>query len=66
MKEKMLVWLVGMIFEKLDAEDVKVWADRGLDLIEDKVAESATKYDDKIVLPLINLMREAFDIPDND
>ena len=66
MKEKMLLWLVGMIFERLDGEDLKVWADKGLDLIEDKVAASATKYDDKIVLPMCRLMREAFSIPDND
>ena len=66
MKEKMLLWLVGMIFEKLDAGDLKVWADKGLDLVEDKVAATPTEYDDKIVLPMCNLMRQAFDIPDND
>ena len=60
------LWLVGMIFEKLDSEDVKVWADKGLDMLEDKIAASPNKVDDTVVLPLINLMRVSFSIPDND
>lgn len=66
MKEKMLLWLVGMIWEKLDSEDLRTWADKGLDLIEDKVAQTPTEYDDKIVLPMCKLMRDAFNIEDND
>lgn len=66
MKDKMIVWLLGMITERLGAEDLKKWVDMALDLIEDKVAATPNKYDDMLVLPVIAMCRKAFDIPDND
>ena len=62
----MIVWLMGMMIERLQAEDLKKWVDYALDLIEDKVAATPNKFDDMIVLPIINMDRKQFDIPDND
>ncbi len=66
MKGKMIVWLLGMVVERLEAADLKKWVDMALDMIEDKVAATPNKYDDLIVLPIIAICRKTFDIPDND
>lgn len=65
MKEKMLAMLMGFILERLDSEDLKKWADHGLDLLEDAIKKSENKFDD-VMLPVIGQMRKAFSIPDND
>lgn len=65
-KDKIIVWVMGMIMERLQAEDLKKWVDYALDMIEKKVEESPNKLDDLIVLPIISLGRKTFDIPDND
>lgn len=66
MKEKMVLWVVGMLIERLTSEDVKKWVDIGLDMLEEKIKQTTTTYDDMVVLPLIATMRSAFSIPDND
>ena len=66
MKEKMIAWAIGMIVERMAAEDVKKWVDIGLDILESAIEKSETKYDDMVVLPIIKIIREAFDIPDDD
>jgi len=65
MKQQIIVWLMGMMVERLQAEDLKKWVDWALDLVEEKVAASPSKYDDMIVLPIISLARKTFDIPNN-
>ncbi len=62
----MIVWLLGMMIERLGSEDLKKWVDMALDLIEDKVKDTPNKYDDMIALPIIAICRKTFDIPDND
>jgi len=66
MKETMISWIMTTIMSKCDSEDLKRWADMGLDILEDKIASTPNKYDDMIVLPMIKLFRISFDIPDND
>ena len=66
MKQQIIVWLMGMMIERMQSEDLKKWVDWALDLIEEKVAATPNKYDDMIVLPIINMARKQFDIPDND
>ena len=66
MKEKMILWAVSMFLERMSGEDIKKWIDMGLDIIEDKVAESPGKTDDMIVLPICAIVREALSVPDND
>ncbi len=66
MKKKAILWLIGMMLERISAEDIKRFTDFGFDLIENKVKDSPNQYDDMVVLPVIELFRKAFDIPDND
>lgn len=66
MKEKIMLMVASMMVDFLSAEDVRKWADMGLDLIEDKIAATPTTYDDKLAIPVIEALRAAFSIPDND
>jgi len=50
----------------LDNATVKRSVDSMLDVIEDAVADSETKTDDAIIIPLMQRIREALEIPDND
>ncbi len=65
-KKKMIMWAITMFLERLSTEDVKRWIDYGLDILEDKVKQSATDTDDLIVLPLVKVVREAIQIPDDE
>jgi hypothetical protein len=47
-------------------DKVKRIADKGLDLVEVKVAASKTKVDDVFVLPLCKMIRAAGNIPEYD
>lgn len=51
------VLIVAMPTEKKDAI---------LDIIEDSIAKSETKLDDRFLLPLVQGVRVLLDIPDND
>ena len=50
----------------LDNATVKRALDAMLDVIEDAVESSETKTDDAIIIPLMQRIREALEIPDND
>ena len=66
MKKALLMMLVQSLLESLTPEMLKAAADKLLDFAEDKVADSETKIDDTIVLPICAMIRESFNIPDND
>lgn len=70
MNRKVLANLIGRLVSALIAmlpKDIaKKAVDALLDKIEDAVTASATPIDDKIVLPLCKLIRDSFDIPDED
>jgi len=66
MKEKMIAMLIGMMVKRMDTDTFKMFADKLLDMAEDFVAQSPSKYDDAIVLPLCLTIRAAFSIEDND
>jgi hypothetical protein len=66
MKQKLLIALVGQLLKMLKPELVKKIADQVLDLVEDWVKDSSTEIDDTIVLPVCEMIRTTFDIPDND
>jgi len=65
-KEKLVMWVVGMLLERLSGDELKHWVDVGMDLLETKVVESPNKYDDMVVLPICKLVRATFNVPDND
>lgn len=62
----MLTTIVTMLVNRLEPEALKKWADMGLDLLEDYIAGTPTTLDDKVALPVIAAIREAFAIEDND
>lgn len=66
MKAKLISILLGFVLDMLTPEQLKEFADNALDFVENKVAESDSPLDDTIVLPIIEMIRKAFDIPDND
>lgn len=66
MQKKLLMFMVGMIIDRLDSGTMRALADKLLDMIEDVVTKSENDIDDQIVLPLCALIRSSFDIPDND
>ena len=66
MKEKVIMWVVGIFLERMDGKDMKKWIDLGLDIIEDKVKDTPSTTDDIIVLPICKIVREALSVPDND
>lgn len=65
-KYAMLSGVFTHLFDSLPPELLKGFIDAGLDVVENAVAKTETKLDDAIVLPLINLVRTSFNIPDND
>ena len=56
--------LIGALIKALPGDAIKQGLDAMLDKIEDYVARTKTKYDDDIVLPLIDIIREQLNIPD--
>jgi len=77
-KEKVKGWLdnivgeigiklfLSIIAKWLTVENIKSALDALFDSIENAVEKSETKWDDATVLPLINKLRKALDIPDDD
>jgi hypothetical protein len=66
MKAKLITTLIGLILKMLTPELLKSFADTVLDFVEDKVKGTESTVDDAIVLPMCDMIRAAFNIPDND
>ena len=66
MRDQLLKMLIQGLFAVLTPEVLKTFVDAGLDAVEKAVMCSENKVDDKIVLPLCGLIRNTFDIPDDD
>tara|TARA_Y100000310_G_scaffold315560_1_gene366279 strand:+ start:274 stop:492 length:219 start_codon:yes stop_codon:yes gene_type:complete len=70
MKAKLIAYLLPLLLNKvldsLPADTLERFADNALDFIEDAVADSENKIDDAVVLPLCEVIRDAFHIEDND
>lgn len=66
----MQIWLVQQIMAaliiKLDADTIKRAADAMIDAVEDAVENTETELDDAVVIPLLDALRAAFNVPDND
>lgn len=58
--------LMGGIIRALNPEAIKVGIDAFLDAIENYVAKTENKVDDKIVLPAISALRAAINVPDGE
>lgn len=66
MVEKILTALIPFVLSLLTSDQLRKFADMALDFAEDAVQESDNKIDDTIVLPIIQRLRDTFNIPDND
>lgn len=58
--------MVTTVINLLPDEIVKEFLDAGFDKIENVVKDSSNRIDDVVILPIINKLRSAFDVPDND
>lgn len=58
-------FVVEFLKSIITEENIKRLIDKGIDALEDHIEESETKIDDKI-LPVIDAVREALGVPDND
>lgn len=65
MKDAIIGFVVNQLITNLPPDAVKRAIDAMLDRIEDAVADSETKTDDRILLPLIDMLRRSLDIPDD-
>lgn len=66
MRTKLITMMINALLLALSPELLKTAVDGLLDIIEDAVGKSTSTIDDKIVLPLVAMIRNTFDIPDND
>lgn len=66
MRVKLITMMINTLLMALSPELLKTAVDALLDIIENAVAKSPTTIDDKIVLPLVSLIRDTFGIDDND
>ena len=58
--------IVDVVEDMLSPENIAKAGDQVLDVVEDWIARTDTKWDDTLCLPLINALRERLNIPDND
>lgn len=61
-----LAALMSALLRYLTPDIIRKGIDKFLDVVEDAVAKTPNKIDDVIILALINNIRTALDIPDND
>lgn len=65
MKNPFIMALVNALLSMISPELLRTLVDGMLDALEVKVLESGSKLDDIVVLPLIKVIREAFDLEDD-
>lgn len=57
-------FIMDFIEKLLTTENFQKWGDKIFDLIEEAVKDSETTWDDKTVLPLVQLLRSSLNLPD--
>ena len=63
---KFIPVLLELIMKSIKPEQIEKVADKALDWCENAIQNTENEYDNQIVLPLIAIVREAFEIEDND
>ncbi len=66
LKAKLLMMVIEGLIETITPDMMKEGLDKLFDFIETKVEDSSTPTDDAVILPLLKIARDAFDIPDDD
>lgn len=64
--ESIVFSIISSLIKILKPHQIEKVADKALDWCENAIEKTETEYDNKIILPLIKLIREAFNIEDND
>lgn len=64
MKNQLIMYFLSHLLSLLSPEMLKKLVDRILDFVEAHVLGSASNVDDRVVLPLLQMIRSTFDIPD--
>ena len=58
MKEKAVMWVVGMMLERVNSEEVTKWLLAGTTILRKWVIESPNKYDDMVALPMLDIVED--------
>ena len=66
MKTQLMTMLISSFMKILTPDLLKDFIDMVLDFVEDKVKGTKSKVDDRILLPICEMIRTTFNIPDND
>lgn len=66
LKLRILLPIIEAVLGMLTPDLLRDVLDKLFDAVEDAIANSETKLDDAVLLPLITTARAAFNIPDND
>lgn len=66
MQALLLQSIVKVLLMTLTPDKIRDFADMALDFVENQVLGSASKVDDRLVLPLCDAIRAALSIPDGD
>lgn len=64
--QMIIPWILSFLTDLLTTENFKKYADKIFDIIEEAVVDSETKWDDAVVLPLIEQFRVMLEVPDAD
>lgn len=64
MQTKMIMWAIEMLLSRLDKEQIREWIGLGIKLGRDKVLSTETKIDDKLLLPLLDMMEDVCGLDD--
>ena len=64
--DRVLPYVLEVLIKLLPEEKIVKYADEAIDWCEDVIVDSSNDYDDRILLPLLDLIRKAFGLPDND
>ncbi len=62
----LLPFITDFITKLLTRDNFAVWLDKLFDIVEEAIADSKTKTDDLVALPLLNQLRALMNVPDND
>lgn len=58
--------VIKILTDLMSPENLQKYGDKLFDYLEDLIKDTETDIDDKLALPVIQAIREAFNIPDND
>ena len=61
MKEKIIATLINILLDLLSPEIISKAVNSAVDKIEELVEDSETEYDDRVVIPVLQMIRDIID-----